>query len=172
MGLPYAHFSVSTDEDNLYLQIKPDKGWYELIPQSETSFFHLSMHDDFQVTFIPDESRQAVQFLYEVGGQTYTFTRMDTMPPLIITSVAPTPTPTEQATATVAPTSTPAAPTATFPAPTATPPQPTIAPAEPTPEPHPGQIEESARRTWWLVPVLALIALAVWYGVRRWLSVR
>ncbi len=169
MDLPYTFFSVAQDGDKLYLQVKADKAWYELTPQSETSFFHLSRHDDFQVTFVPDESGQAAQFLYETGGQAYTFTRLDTMPSLILTSVAPTVAPTEQPTPTA--TATPA-PTATPPPPTATPPEPTSTPAEPTPGPQPAQVERGVHWAWWFAPVLVVAALAVWYGARKWLSSR
>jgi hypothetical protein len=183
MGLPYTFFSVAQDGDELYLQVKADKAWYELTPQSETSFFHLSLHDDFRVTFDLDESGQAAQFLYEAGGQAYTFTRLDTVPSLIITSAAPTvaptatptpiptetPTPAPSATATPIPTATPTG-TATPPPPTATPPEPTSTPAEPTPEPQPVQAERGVHWAWWFAPLLVVAALAVWYGVRKWRS--
>ncbi len=148
MGLPYAYFSVTKDGDKLYLQIKADKAWYELTPQSETSFFHLSIYDDFQVTFVLDEFGLVPRFLYEVEGETYTFTRIDTTPLLTVTSVVTSSSPTD------------------------TPLEPTSAPAEPSPAPQPNQVERGVRWAWWLVPVLALIVLIVWYCVRRWSSIQ
>jgi hypothetical protein len=172
MGLPHAYFFVAKDGPKLYLKVKSDKAWYELTPRSETSFFHLSFNDDFEVTFIPDESGQVTRFLYEAGGQTYTFTRTNAESvSATVTPVAPTPTPARPTATPIAPTATPPPPTVTPVKQTATPPEPTIAPAELTPEPRPGQAERT-RRAWWLVPALALVALAVWYGVRRWPSVR
>jgi hypothetical protein len=149
MGIPHAFYSVTKVDDRLYLQVKVDKGWYELTPQSETSFFHLSRFDDFTVTFIPDESGQIIRFLYDAGGDTYTFSRMDTAPTsATATRVVPTPTSTKL---------------------TATPALPTVTPAKLSPEPQPGQNERDASWLLWFVP---LLALAVWYGVRRWLSIR
>jgi len=166
MGIPHAFYSVTKDDDRLYLQVKIDKGWYELTPQSETSFFHLSRFDDFTVTFIPDESGQITRFLYEVGGEAYTFTRMDTAPtPATITRVVPTPSPSQ-----LTPTLTTPTPTSTKPA--ATPALLTVTAAKLNPESQPGQAERSAGWAWWFVPVLAFTVLAVWYGVRRWLSIR
>ncbi len=165
MGIPHVYFSVAKDEDKLYLQVKSDKAWYELTPQSETSFFHLSRHDDFQVTFALDESGQVDQFLYETGGETHTLVRMTEPAPMVVVPATPTAAPTEQPTPTA--TATPM-PTATPPPPTATPPEPASTPAEPTTEPQPVQVERGARWAWWFVPVLAVAALAAWYGARRW----
>ena len=163
MGIPHDFYSVSKDDDRLYLQVKIDKGWYELTPQSETSFFHISRYDDFEVTFILDDSGQVIRFLYEVGGVSYTFNRMDTTSTSeTATRVVPTPT-------SAKPTATPVPPTVI---PTATPVSPTVIPAELKPDSQPGQAERSAGWAWWYLPVLALAALAVWYGVRRWLSIR
>ncbi len=152
MGMPNDFYYVAKKENRLYLQVKIDKGWYELTPQSETSFFHISRYDDFEVTFILDDSGQVIRFLYEVGEESYTFNRMDT------TSTS--------ATATLV------VPTSTSTKPTATPVSPTVIPAELNPDSQPGQAERSAGWAWWYLPVLALAALAVWYGVRRWLSIR
>ena len=173
MGIPHAFYSVVKDEDRLYLQVKIDKGWYELTPQSETSFFHLSCYDDFKVTFIPDESGQVTRFLYEAGEETYTFARMGTGPtPATVTRVVPTPTPSKLTPTLTTPTATTLPPTPTSTEPAATPASLTVTPAELKPESQPGQAERSAGWAWWFAPVLALAALAVWYGVRRWLSVR
>jgi hypothetical protein len=163
MGIPHDFYSVSKDDDRLYLQVKIDKGWYELTPQSETNFFHISRYDDFEVTFILDDSGQVIRFLYEVGGESYTFNRMDTTSSsATATLVVPTPT-------SAKPTATPVPPTII---PTATPVSPTVIPAELKPDSQPGQTERSAGWAWWYLPVLAFAALAVWYGVRRWLSIR
>lgn len=163
MGIPHTFYTVAKDDDRLYLQVKIDKGWYELTPQSETSFFHLSRFDDFTVTFIPDESGQFTRFQYEAGGEIFTFIRMTTTPtPATVTRVVPTPTIPTPTVETLTPIPTSAMPTAT-------PASPTVTPAELNPEPPPGQAGRCPGWVWWFLPVLAL---AVWYGVRRWLSVQ
>jgi hypothetical protein len=76
MGVPYPFFGVMFDGDTLVLQVKTDKAWYPLTPQSETSFYHLSVHDDFSVTFVPEASGGISHMLYEQGGQTYVLNRL------------------------------------------------------------------------------------------------
>jgi hypothetical protein len=93
MGVSYPFFGVVLDGDTLVLQVKTDKAWYPLTPQSETSFYHLSVHDDFTVTFVPDASGGISHMLYEQGGQTYNLERMaqaETQPAAALPSDSPT----------------------------------------------------------------------------------
>jgi len=76
MGMPYPFFGVVLDGDTLVLQVKTDKAWYPLTPQSESSFYHLSLHDDFTVTFVPEAAGGISHLLYESGGRTYQLNRM------------------------------------------------------------------------------------------------
>ncbi len=76
MGLPYPFFGVALDGDTLLFQLKTDKGWYPLTPQSETSFYHLSFNDDFSIEFVPDASRGISHMVYTQPGRTYTLNRI------------------------------------------------------------------------------------------------
>ena len=183
MGVSYTHFAIDSDGERLILKIMPDKGWYELTPESETRFYHLSTYDDFSVTFVLDESGQATQFMYETSAGTYTFVRAGAEPepataaptqlatptatpvPPTATTVPPTATPLPPTVAPLPPTDTPVPPTATLAPPTATTAPPTAAPT-----PHavgPEQPTRDVRWLWWALPALALVALGVWLGVRK-----
>jgi hypothetical protein len=78
---PYPFFGVTLDDDTLYLQIKTDKGWYPLTPQSETEFFHLSVMNDFSVGFQRGESGSIKHMVYREGGREYLLPRVNTEPP-------------------------------------------------------------------------------------------
>jgi hypothetical protein len=197
MGVRYTHWAIDASAsaqggERLVLKIMPDKGWYELTPESETRFTHLSTHDDFAVTFELDESGRATQFTYETRSETYTFVRSTP------TTIPPTATPAPPTATPVPPTATPAPPTATPVPPTATPVPPTATPVPPTATPVPptatlipptatsapptaaltpraagpraaglDQTRPDVRWLWWALPALALVALAVWLGVRK-----
>jgi hypothetical protein len=156
MGMSYPQWAIDylyQGGERLVLKIIPDKGWYELTPQSETRFYHLSAYDDFTVAFELDESGQATQFLYETGADSYTFVRAGAQ--------------TEPATATPAPsaTATPIPPTATPVPPTNTAAPTTAAPTLHTDEPD--RPEQDLPWLWWALPALAVVAGAVWLGVRK-----
>jgi hypothetical protein len=198
MGASQTHWAIETmqeDGERLVLKIIPDKGWYELTPQSESSFYHLSAHDDFTITFVLDESGEATQFLYETRAGSYTFLRAGAEPepatvaptqsttptgtplPPTSTPVPPTAAPTLLAT----PTATSVPPTATLIPPTAAPPQvaigtlvamPTATAAPPTVAPTSraaelGQTRRDVRWLWWALPALILVAVGVWLGARK-----
>jgi hypothetical protein len=76
MSMPYPFFGVMLQGDRLVLQVKTDKAWYPLTPQSENSFYHLSFNNDFGVTFVPDASGEISHLVYEEGGRTYNMVRM------------------------------------------------------------------------------------------------
>jgi hypothetical protein len=76
VGIPYPFFGVMLDRDTLVLQVKTDKAWYPLTAQSETSFYHLSVNNDFEVTFVLEASGEISHLVYEERGQTYNLNRM------------------------------------------------------------------------------------------------
>jgi hypothetical protein len=78
---PYPFFGVTLDGNTLYLQIKTDKGWYPLTPESETQFFHLSVMNDFSVAFQRGESGSIEHMLYREGGREYLLPRVTTEQP-------------------------------------------------------------------------------------------
>jgi CubicO group peptidase (beta-lactamase class C family) len=69
---------VTRKGDALYVE-NPDGGKFELFPQSETSFFHMSLDgtDDFEVSFIQDEAGRVTQAVLEMSGQEITCTRIN-----------------------------------------------------------------------------------------------
>ena len=56
MGMSYHFFGAVMDGNTLYRQVKTDKAWFPLTPQSEITFYHLSVNNDFNVTYVPDSS--------------------------------------------------------------------------------------------------------------------
>lgn len=66
-------FTVTREDDRLYME-SPEGPKLELFPQSETSFFHMSLDgtDDFEVSFIQDEAGQVTQAVVEAGGREFT----------------------------------------------------------------------------------------------------
>ena len=86
---PYAFIGVALDGDALVLQIKTDKGWYPLTPQSENEFFHLSVRNDFAVSFERDASGSIEHMLYREGGREYVLPPMAAEPAADPTATAP-----------------------------------------------------------------------------------
>jgi hypothetical protein len=76
LGLPYPFYRIDVLNETLYLKIKTDKGWLELLPLSETTFYHVSSFSQFEVTFLKDEDGEVNQFLYKEIGREYTFNRI------------------------------------------------------------------------------------------------
>jgi hypothetical protein len=71
--MPFSYVTVSTDADRLYIDIPGDHmPTRPLYPQSETVFFHTdSMNsDNFEITFVTDDSGRATQLLYSPDGGT------------------------------------------------------------------------------------------------------
>jgi CubicO group peptidase (beta-lactamase class C family) len=66
-------FTVMREDDALYME-NSEGARFELFPQSETGFFHLSLNgtDDFEVSFIQDEAGRVTEALVEVGGREFT----------------------------------------------------------------------------------------------------
>jgi hypothetical protein len=168
MGLPYPYYEIALENEILILKIYADKGWLDLNPLSETSFYHASSFSNFEITFIPDENGQFNQFLYDESGTEYTFNRLESENP-----VQDTATPTETAEPTMSsspPTETPtAAPTHTTEPlkPSQTPteiiPTQTLKPSTPFPETHPMR----SNSLWWIIPIAALVLLVGWYLIRQ-----
>jgi hypothetical protein len=73
---PYPFFGVMLDGDTLYLQVKTDKAWYPLTPESDNAFFHLSVGNDFSVAFERGESGTVETMLYREGGREYALPRI------------------------------------------------------------------------------------------------
>jgi hypothetical protein len=76
LGLPYPFYRIDVLNESLFLKIKTDKGWLELLPLSETSFYHVSSFAQFEVTFLPDENGVVDQFIYKEYGKEYVFNRL------------------------------------------------------------------------------------------------
>ncbi|HSF82291.1 MAG TPA: hypothetical protein VLA49_13700 [Anaerolineales bacterium] len=163
MGLPYPYYEIAEEDGTLLLKIYPDKGWLDLIPFAENSFYHVSSFSQFEITFLPDENGQVNQFLYVESGVEYTFNRLEGENPIQGTAVetaiatptatATSPSPTE--TATVAPTW------------TAEPPRPSLTPTNTQPTPSP--LSQSLGRipTWLIFPVVGIVFLIFLYFVRQ-----
>ena len=66
-------FTVTKEGDRLYVEI-PHGARLELLPQSETSFFHMSIDGmyDFEVSFTQDGAGQATEAFVEMGGREFT----------------------------------------------------------------------------------------------------
>jgi hypothetical protein len=67
---------ISTDTDKLYFQT-PDHSRLELLPESNDTFFYISLDGDFGITFISDESGKIVQLLFREGDIEIPFERID-----------------------------------------------------------------------------------------------
>ena len=72
-------FTLMREGDVLYVETA-EGARLELFPQSETSFFHLSLiseANDFEARFIPDETGQITQALIKAGGQEFILRRIN-----------------------------------------------------------------------------------------------
>ena len=144
LGLPYPFYRIDILNGTLYLKIKPDKGWLELLPLSETDFYHVSSFSQFEVTFLIDENGEVNQFLYTEAGREYTFNRITDEEPEQIT---PPPTPTATA---ITPTKTTAPTSDDYP----------VSPT--SPEESPGGIP-----IWGIVLGVAILIFLGWYLIQR-----
>jgi len=162
MGLPYPYYSITVQGDTLILKIKPDKAWLELLPLSETTYYHASSFSQFEITFLIQEDSQVNQFQYEEQGEVYTLTRISIED---IEPVEISPTPTQEP-----PTSTPSnLPTETQPA-TLSPT--TLVQVLPT---HTAELttdtpksDDSASLTYlWIIPIGCLLILGFWLILRK-----
>ena len=165
LGLPYPFYSIAFENDTLYLQIKTDKAWLDLLPLSETSYYHVSSFAQFEITFIQDENGQVNQFLYQEKGKEYVFDRI-TEDDSVQVTVTPSPLPpTITFTSTPephTPTSTPVPHTAT-PIPSAD--AETTSLVQPT---EPSLVEESDGNFYcWALPIFGLVLLLGWFIARR-----
>ena len=57
---------ISTEAGKLYFQV-PDYSKVELLPESDNSFFYISLDGDFEVTFVSDDTGLITQLLYREG---------------------------------------------------------------------------------------------------------
>jgi hypothetical protein len=92
MGLPYPVYSIIYENEILFLKMKSDKAWLTMRPISETSFYHVSSFNHFEVTFLPDEDGQVDQFQYVENGSVFTFNRLQDDNPEPPTPTPPVPT--------------------------------------------------------------------------------
>ena len=81
---PSPPLTVIRDGDRLFEQL-PSWWKHELLPQSETSFFHVVTeasrpHVDHEVTFVKDETGQVTHLITEFQGEEFIFKRIDTVP--------------------------------------------------------------------------------------------
>jgi hypothetical protein len=76
LGLPFPSYRIDVLNGTFLLKMKSDKGWLELFPISETSFYHVSSLSQFEVTFLPDESGEVDRFVYKEDGEEYIFNRI------------------------------------------------------------------------------------------------
>ncbi|MGD8456458.1 MAG: hypothetical protein PVF83_08745 [Anaerolineales bacterium] len=137
LGLPFPSYQIDLLNGVFLLKMKSDKGWLELTPISETSFYHVSHLASFELAFLPDENGEVDRFIYKEDGEEYTFNRI--LANTVIEDT-PTPSPTAAVIPTQAVTSSPL---------------------------NGGQSSPSLTPYWWLLPTAALIGLAGWYLVRR-----
>jgi hypothetical protein len=115
MGLPYPFYEIAILDGALILKIKTDKAWLELLPLSETTFYHVSSFGQFEVVFLPETDGSVNQFQYQEGGKTYNLTRIEAdsdetatpIPTLSPTPPLPTETATRKPTSTLTATSEP-----------------------------------------------------------------
>ena len=71
-------FTVMREDDTLYVETA-EGAKLELLPQSESSFFHLSLIgeiNDFEARFIPDETGQVTQAVIDAGSQEFILSRI------------------------------------------------------------------------------------------------
>jgi hypothetical protein len=127
---PSPPLRVIRDGDRLFEEL-PTWWKQELLPQSETSFFHIAFEGnrlgvDHEVTFVQDETGQVAHLITKFQGEEFTFKRIDMAP---------------------------------------VPQRPT--PAEPSTSPQDSQGENGSEWGWLAVPVLVLVALVAWYGIRK-----
>jgi hypothetical protein len=81
---PSPPLTVIRDGDRLFEEL-PSWWKHELLPQSETSFFHVAFEGsrllvDHEVTFVKDETGQVTHLITEFQGEEFTFRRIDTVP--------------------------------------------------------------------------------------------
>jgi len=163
-GLPYPYYSISFENDSLYLKIKTDKAWLALSPISETSFYHVSSFSQFEVTFLQDEDGQVNKFLYLENGEEYTFTRIKNEIPETPTPTPMPPTPSPSATSTVIPTNTTEHQVTIV---SVTPVENTKTPNAIQPTLSPPLEKSSIISYWWVIPVLGVAILTGWYLIWR-----
>jgi hypothetical protein len=79
IGWPFATVVVASEDYRLYVEL-PMGEKLELFPESETSFFHLSIDgtDDFEVTFVRDETGEVSHAILEKDGMKFAFKRINT----------------------------------------------------------------------------------------------
>jgi len=162
MGLPYPFYSISIENDALYLKIKTDKAWLELTPFSETSFYHVSSFSQLEITFLPDEDGQVDQFRYEENGRIYTFSRIKDDDAQPATSTPNPPTPSPSATFTDVPTS--------MEEPTATPLailENTKTPVEIQPTASPPEEKSGSFSYGWAIPIIGFMILVGWLLIQK-----
>jgi hypothetical protein len=169
MGYPYPYYDIALEGETLVLKIYSDKGWLDLIPFAENSFYHASSFSNFEITFIPDDDGQVDQFLYLEGGAEYIFNRFEGENP---TREPVTPTATANPTATALhPTETQTAVPSHTPEPqkapvTSTDTQPTQTVERPTTA-APESQSSSSPSFLWVLPIAALVLIAGWYLIRQ-----
>jgi hypothetical protein len=156
LGLPYPFYSIAFENDTLYLKIKTDKAWLDLLPLSETSYYHVSSFAQFELIFVQDENGQVNQFLYKEKGKEYVFDRI-------------TEDDSEQVTATPSPlpptytlTSTPEPHTATPISINDAETTSLVQPTESSPDEKPG-----GQFYWWALPIFGVVLLLGWFIARR-----
>jgi hypothetical protein len=75
---------ITRDGDRLF-EVLPSSWKRELLPQSETSFFHLAFEDRrllvyHEVSFVKDETGRVTHLIFKFEGKEFTFRRIDTVP--------------------------------------------------------------------------------------------
>jgi hypothetical protein len=144
LGLPFPSYKIDILNGVLFLKMKSDRGWLELSPLSETSFFHVSSLSHFEVTFLSDENGEVNQFIYKEDGEKYIFNRIRGD---VVEDNLPSPSPA----ATMSPT-------------------PVAAGSSPDIEqtsPMPSEEVSFLATYWWIVPGTVVIVFVGWYLIRR-----
>ncbi|TFG48588.1 MAG: hypothetical protein E4H33_03900 [Anaerolineales bacterium] len=82
LDMAFSYYSIGYKNGQLVLMMMPDKAWLDLIPISETSFFHVSSFYNFEITFLPGEDGEVNQFVYRIEDGEHLFTRVEKSEPV------------------------------------------------------------------------------------------